>query len=636
MKYWLHHYRRVIVVAVHLSFIVVSYYSAFLLRFDGTIPAEQLTPFLASLPYLVAIRATSFWVFRLYEGLWRYVSLWDLKNIVLSIATSSALFTFVVRWPLHLAPYPHSVVVIDTLLLICLVGGVRFARRTIREFDRMREERTVLIYGAGDAGELIVRDIKDNRYYNCEPIGFIDDDRSKLGKTIHGVRVLGTGDDVAEIVATHHPHEVLIAMPSAQPAEVRAIVRSLERFKVPIKTLPNLRDVMDGTVEITQIRNLLPEDLMERKPIGLDPEPVRSLVKGRRILVTGAGGSIGSELTRQLAGFGPARLLLVERYENGLFEIANDLQRRYPGCACEPIVADITDAVRIDQVFRDTAPDVVFHAAAHKHVPLMERNASEAVKNNVRGTRLVAEAAAKYAVKEFVLISSDKAVNPSSVMGATKRVGELIIRWLARSSSTRFVAVRFGNVLDSTGSVTTIFAEQIKRGGPVTVTHPDIRRYFMSIPEAVQLVLHAAAMRDGDHVYALEMGEQIRILDLARNFIRLSGFVPDTEISIQFIGLRPGEKLFEELVEEEEVAESSEVPKIMRVRSRCASLDGFALRLSQLEVAGSEGRDSDVSHMLSEMIPTFRPPRAAIVNVGTVGTGVTLSVLGEKARGVGV
>jgi len=391
---------------------------------------------------------------------------------------------------------------------------------------------------------------------------------------------------------------VLVAIPSAEPHQVRAIVRSLEPFKVPIKTLPNLRDVLDGKVEVGEIRNLSPEDLMSRERVRLDPEPVRRLVNGRRVLVTGAGGSIGSELVRQLAGFGPSRLLLVERYENSLFEICNDLARRHPGCQYEPVIADVTDAGRIDRVFETARPDVVFHAAAHKHVPLMEFNPSEAVKNNVHGTRVVAEAAARWGVGEFVLISSDKAVNPSSVMGTTKRLCEQMIRSLAGSGKTRFVAVRFGNVLNSNGSVTTVFAEQIKRGGPVTVTHPEIRRYFMLIPEAVELVLHAAAMRDDGPIYALEMGEQIRIQDLARNLIRLSGFVPDQEIVVQFIGLRPGEKLYEELVEEGESAQPAGVAKIMRVQPTAPI------------AAAAVGRDADVMRLLTELVPTFRPPSA--------------------------
>ena len=602
-------YRRQIAVVAHLTMAAASNYSAFLLRFDFTMPVEHVRPFLQTLPVLLLVRGLSFWGFGLYRGLWRYASLSDLQRIIGAVALSSAAMILWVIGPFGVLPYPRSVFVIDSLVLICLLGGTRLTRRFYREFSRLESEKRILVYGAGDAGEMIVRDMKNNRFYGSDPVGFIDDDRAKVGRSIHGVRVLGTREDLSRLLEIHHPDEVLVAMPSAEPHQVRAIVRSLEHFKVPIKTLPNLRDVLDGKIEIGQIRNLSPEDLMSREPIKLDSEPVRRLINGRRVLVTGAGGSIGSELVRQLARFGPARILMVDRYENSLFDIASDLTANHPACAHESLIADVTDEGRVDRIFETRQPEVVFHAAAHKHVPLMEINPSEAVKNNVRGTRIVAEAAARWGTREFVLISSDKAVNPSSVMGATKRLCEQVVRSITGTCPTRFVAVRFGNVLGSNGSVSTVFAQQIKRGGPVTVTHPDVRRYFMLIPEAVQLVLHAAAMTGDGSIYALEMGEQIRIQDFARNLIRLSGFVPDQEIAVQFIGLRPGEKLYEELVEEGECAEPAGVPKVMRVQSSVPLADDFNGRLRELEAAGAEGRDADVIQLLTELVPTFRPPQ---------------------------
>jgi FlaA1/EpsC-like NDP-sugar epimerase len=600
-------HRRPLIVALHCLMVAASNYAAFLLRFDFTFPPQHWGPFLASLPVLILIRSVAFWTFRLYVGLWRYASVWDLQRIILAVALSSVFFAAIARWPLNLfLPYPRSVLVIDSLVMVMLLGGARLARRAYREFNRIETEKRVLVYGAGDAGEMIVRDMRNNRFYNCRPIGFIDDDPGKVGRSIHGVKVLGTRDDLPHILAEEQPHEVLVAMPRAEPAQIRSVVRSLERFKVPIKTLPNMRDVIDGKVEIGQIRSLAPADLLARSPVSLDPEPVRRLVNGRRVLVTGAGGSIGSELARQLAGFGPSRLLLIERYENALFDVCNDLEREHPGCRYEPLVADITDAPRIDSIFAALRPEVVFHAAAHKHVPLMERNPAEAVKNNVRGTRIMAQAAAKHEAGEFVLISSDKAVNPSSVMGATKRVCEFVVRSLNRPGGARFMAVRFGNVLDSNGSVTQVFAGQIARGGPVTVTHPEIRRFFMLIPEAVQLVLHAAAMRDPGTIYALDMGEQIRIQDLARNLIRLSGFVPDDEIEIQFVGLRPGEKLCEELLEEGEATESSGVAHVLRVKAAPVLTDLLWAGVTRLERAAEEEREADVVRLLSEIVPTFR------------------------------
>jgi FlaA1/EpsC-like NDP-sugar epimerase len=625
--------RRPLTVLLHLLLVVVSNWLAFILRFDGRFPAEHVEPFWNALPWLIVIRGLTFWPFRLYHGLWRYVSVWDLQNIILAVGASTVVFGVLVLGPLDLRPYPRGVLVVDSVVLIVLLGGVRLGRRLYREFDRLQSEKRVLIFGAGDAGEMLVRDMRHNPFYNLDPVAFIDDDPAKVGQRIHGVPVLGTRSDLAKIINREQPHEVVVAIPIATPAQIRSIVKSLEPFRMPIKILPNLRDVLAGKVEVGQVRNLSLEDLMSRPPVDLDAEPVRRLVNGRRVLVTGAGGSIGSELSRQIAGFGPARLIVLDRYENTLFELCGDLAAHNPSCSVAPVIADIADAVRIDRVFAEFQPELVFHAAAHKHVPLMEANPCEAVKNNVRGTRILAETAARYQTSSFVLISSDKAVNPSSVMGATKRVGEHLIRTI-REPRTRFMAVRFGNVLGSNGSVTRIFASQIARGGPVTVTHPEIRRYFMLIPEAVQLVLHTAAMSGTGTIYALEMGEQVRMQDLARNMIRLSGFVPDEEIQIQYIGLRPGEKLYEELVEDGETTDASQIPKIMRVRPTAIPADRLWARLPQLEAAAEEGRDRLVVELLGDLVPTFRhreapeetraasvvPLRRPSEGVGSVGT----------------
>jgi FlaA1/EpsC-like NDP-sugar epimerase len=604
-------YRSALVLGLSLVLSALSNYAAFLLRFDGVLPPAHRRPMLQALPILLVLRGASFWLFRLDRGLWRYTGLWDLENIFAAVVLSSAAFLVAVARILAIGPYPRSIYVIDAILLIGLLAGVRLARRIGHDFDWFKTNERVLIMGAGDAGEMIVRDMKHNRFYQRRPIGFVDDDVAKVGRAIHGVRVLGTRADLARIIRERQPHEVLVAIPRAEPAQLRSIVRSLESFKLPIKTLPNLRDVISGRAEVTQIRNLALEDLMPRRPIGLDPEPVRRLVHGRCVLITGAGGSIGSELSRQVASLGPSNLVLLDRYENALFERCTDLDANFPAIRYDPVVADIADARRIERLFRESKPEVVFHAAAHKHVPLMEASPAEAVKNNVRGTRLVAEAAARHGAAEFVLISSDKAVNPSSVMGATKRIGEGIVRLLAGSGPTRFVAVRFGNVLGSNGSVTRIFAEQVARGGPVTVTHPEMRRFFMLIPEAVQLVLHAAAICDSGPIFALDMGEPIKVLDLARNLIRLSGFVPDDEIAITFIGVRPGEKLSEELIEEGETAEPTELEKVLKVRPVTPRVDELGRALPQLELAAERGSDADALAILSALVPSFRPAVAA-------------------------
>jgi FlaA1/EpsC-like NDP-sugar epimerase len=419
--------------------------------------------------------------------------------------------------------------------------------------------------------------------------------------------VLGGRDRLAKVIAQERPDEVLVAIPRAEPAAVRAIVRALEPYKLPIKTVPNLRDILDGHVDMSQVRNLSIEDLLARAPIGLDVERVNHLIRGQRVMVTGAGGSIGAQLCRQVVDAHPHSLVMYERYENSMYTVANDLASS--GATLHNVIGDVTDVRRLDAVVRDFKPDIIFHAAAHKHVPLMELNVCEAVKNNIIGTRRVAEAASKYGVGRCVLISSDKAVDPSSVMGATKRVAELIFQNMARGeSTTRFMTVRFGNVLGSNGSVLPRFLEQINSGGPVTVTHPDMRRYFMLIPEAVQLVLHAAALGSNGALYVLDMGEQIKLLDMARSLIRLSGFVPDEEIPISLTGLRPGEKLAEALVSDDEVIELSAVDKVLRVRGRSPS--ATLLRpelLRELERRAIQGQSHAVLQLLASIVPSFKP-----------------------------
>ncbi len=603
----LHWYRRPCVIALHVLLVAASNQAAFLLRFDAAVTPDATVLFWAMLPWLLLIRGVVFIPFRLYGGLWRYTGIWDLRNIIGGVVTSSAIFYLLVHWGFGLTGYPRAVFVIDAVLLIFAMGGVRLARRIYRELGHLDREKRVLIYGAGDAGEMIVRDMLNNPFYDYEPVGFVDDDRGKVGQRIHGVRVLGTREDLARIFAAEEPHEVLVAMPKAEPRTIRRVVQALEPFKIPITTLPSLRDLLGGKVAVSQIRHLSIEDLLAREPVGLDSMPVRHLIAGRRVLVTGAGGSIGSELCRQIIAFRPAALVLFERYENGLYEIAKDLLDRDGGLCVWPVIGDVTDTGRVEAVLAEHAPEIIFHAAAHKHVPLMELNPCEAVKNNIRGTRVLAESAQRHRVDRFIQISSDKAVNPTSVMGATKRVGELILQMMVEQP-TRFVVVRFGNVLGSSGSVVPRFLEQIKAGGPVTVTHPEVRRYFMLIPEAVQLVLHAATLGRAGAVYVLEMGEQLKVLDVARNLIRLSGFVPDEEIPIRFIGLRPGEKLSEELVGADETVELPVVDKILHVRAGGLPDPGaFALEVAKVEELAAQGDTKGVAQSLRELVPTYRP-----------------------------
>ena len=603
--------RRPLVIALHLALIVAANYVAFWLRFDGNIPDLQWGNFVRMLSFLLLIRMATFMPFRLFQGLWRYTGLWDLLNILAAVCLSSVVFVLIVRFGLGTRTYPRSVYVIDALVLLVSLSAVRLSRRVYRDFRWRTRGNRVLIVGAGDAGEMIVRDMKNNPFYHYQPVGFVDDDPAKAGRRIHGVRVLGSRADLARIIAEHRPDEVIIAMPTVAPSVLRQVVRSLEHHKLPIKTLPNLSDVLKGKVDVNQIRTLSAEDLLARAPVALPTDRVRALVAGKRVLVTGAGGSIGSELCRQVASFGPARLVMLDQYENGLFAVDAEIRRRWRGVPLDVVVANVTDAERIDGVMRRTAPEIIFHAAAHKHVPLMESNRCEAVKNNVYGTRLMAEAADRHKVERFVLISTDKAVNPMSVMGATKRVAERVVQFMGARSSTCFVAVRFGNVLNSNGSVVPMFMDQIKRGGPVTVTHPDIRRFFMLIPEAVQLVLHAATLGASGAIYMLEMGEQVNIADMARNLIRLSGFIPDEEVLVVFTGLRAGEKLYEELVGSDESAEPAGVEKLQRIVANATPDEStFELELRQLEAAAFRADDAAVTAILQRVVPTFTPTSA--------------------------
>ncbi len=602
--------RRPISVLLHAGLIVLSNYWAFWLRFDGAIPDQFAGLGLRLLPWLVVVRLVSFIPFRLFEGLWKYTSLWDLRNILLGVSLSSFLFYLIAVFSADVLHYPRSIYIIDAVLLICLMTGIRLTRRIYGEMATPHGGRRVLIYGAGDAGELIVRDMRQNDKFQATPIGFVDDDYRKIGLRIHGVPVLGARADLPNILKTYAPEELLIAIPSTSRETLRAIVRTLEPYKIRITTLPRLHDLVGAQVDVGQIRQLKVEDLLARDPVGLDYSPVRQFLEGKRILVTGAGGSIGSELCRQIAAARPASLVLLDRYENSLFHIHNELAKGHPDVELRPVMADVTDARRIDQVFGHERPHVVFHAAAHKHVPLMEDNPCEAVKNNVRGTRIVAESALRFGVERFVLISTDKAVNPTSVMGSTKRVAELIVGQLSGSPTTRFAAVRFGNVLGSNGSVVPTFLAQIAKGGPVTVTHPEMRRFFMLIPEAVQLVLHAGALADQAPLFVLEMGEQVKVVDMARDLIRLAGYVPDKDIDIEFTGIRPGEKLFEELVGDGEFAEPSSIAKILRVQTATAPRQhGLADAITRLENLALEGRSDEVLRDLGALVRDFIPGR---------------------------
>jgi FlaA1/EpsC-like NDP-sugar epimerase len=604
---WVLSFRRGFIVTVHLLTVVLANYAAFLLRFEGLIPEREWALFLYTLPLLLLIRAIFFLPFRLYQGLWRYSGIWDLWNLIVCALVGTGVF-FLVLESLHvlfhpwidilgnsgLTIYPRSIFIIDSILLVFLLGGLRLARRLHRELRRLERGHRILIYGAGDAGAMIVRDMKNNPFYEFEPVGFMDDDGTKVGKRIHGLKVLGTREDLERIVKENLPDAVLIAIARADVSTIRRIFHDLEPYGLPIKRLPNLGELLDGKIEVNRIQNLSIEDLLARPPVGLSQERVRHLIEGKRIMVTGAGGSIGSELCRQIGSFDPSALILYERHENSLFSLSRELSDKLKFKGIHPVIGDVTDRDQVRRTMAKYAPEVVFHAAAHKHVPMMESHPCEAVKNNILGTQVVMNASAENGAGRLILVSSDKAVNPANVMGTTKRITELLVQAMNRRGDTVFAAVRFGNVLGSSGSVVPLFMEQVKNGGPVTVTHKDMKRYMMLTREAVELMLHAAALARGGEVFVLSMGEQVNILELARNLISLSGFVPEEEIPIVFTGIRPGEKLSEELTSAEERASPSEVEHVFcikpKVKPDLVVLNERICELVQLAAAGETQR----------------------------------------------
>ena len=554
IKNLLMQYRRILIVVVQILLINFSYIFAYALRFDLEIPSDQVKIIFKTLPLLVLVRICFFYYYGLFKGWWQYVDMHDLFDIIKAISFSSFTFLVGMVFLFNLRAFPRSVFIIDWFLLIILTGGIRFALRLVRERSFSLPEKdlkNILIVGAGGAGETIVREMKKDSKLNMEPIGFIDDNPQKKGIKIQGVQVLGNRKDLPKILEKRKVDELIVAIHNVTEDDLKDILETCHYYKVKFKRIPAFRNLLDGSIDISQIREVKLEDLLFRDVVDFRKEEnavsVKEEIAGKTVMVTGAGGSIGSELSRQIATLNSENLILLERDESKLHDIYGELSQNYPQPKITPLVRDILNRERLELVFKDFSPQIIYHAAAYKQVPEMEKNPLEAIENNIFGTRGVARLAIKYKAEKFIQVSTDKAVNPTSVMGATKRAVELYLSSMDQSGNTSFVTVRFGNVLGSVGSVIPLFKKQISDGGPITVTHPEIERYFMTIPEAVYLVILAGALGRGGDIFVLEMGKQVKVLDVATNLIKLSGLEPEKDIKIVYIGLRPGEKLSEEL-----------------------------------------------------------------------------------------
>ena len=600
-------------VLADLYFFNLAFLLALLIRFEGFIPSEYVSKYQESFVLLSIAFITGCFIFKLYNRLWSYASIHDTVVLVVAVTVSSASV-----YGISIAAgyvFPRSIYLISWILCLLFLSGYRLGVRLFNAYKKLGLKRIInekllhktssekgannaLIIGAGHAGNIALKEL--NRHQSklsSSIVGFLDDDVEKQNCRINGIKVLGPVSDLEKSCKNYNINEVIIAMPSAPRKTIRNIINTCTNLKVKTKIVPAVHDIIAGEVTVSSIREVNIEDLLKRDPVDLNIESIAGYIQDKTIFVTGAGGSIGSELSRQILKFNPARVVLLDNCENNVYEIYRELINKYPSDKLNPTVADIQDREKIYNLFEKYSPDVVFHAAAHKHVPLMEKNPDEAVKNNIFGTQNTAEAAHQFNVERFVLISTDKAVNPKSVMGATKRAAEMIIQTLAQNSNTKFCAVRFGNVLGSSGSVILLFKEQIKKGGPVTVTHPEMTRYFMTIPEACQLVIEAGSMGNLGEIFLLDMGEPVKIVDLAKDLIKLSGFEPQTDIPIIFTGMREGEKIYEELLTKEEEVSTTQHERIFTANNLNQNISELQEELSKLSSVTS----ADFSFLIKQL-----------------------------------
>ncbi|TYQ15980.1 UNVERIFIED_CONTAM: FlaA1/EpsC-like NDP-sugar epimerase [Acetivibrio alkalicellulosi] len=604
-------YRKSILLLIDIILINVASLGAIFIRTEFSIPARYFLSFQKSYIITTIAFLIIFRIFNLYKSIWRFASIEEMNNIIFASISGGGLLYILYQHILYI-DFPQSYYVLFPILIVFFVGGIRFSYRAFRRAKNvyfhglLSERKKVLIVGGGEAGSMVIQELFDNLQLMKYPVAVVDDNPSKKMAKIHGVPILGTRNDIHEIVKLKKIDEIIIAIPSAGKMEIKEMVNICKETRCKLKTIPGVFELINGQVNVKKIRDVNIEDLLGRDPIKVNLTEICKYISSEVVLVTGGGGSIGSELCRQIATFNPKQLIILDIYENSAYEIQQELIRNHKDLNLEVIIASIRDRKRMECIFEKYRPGVVFHAAAHKHVPLMQANPAEAIKNNVFGTLNVAECADKYNTKRFVLISTDKAVNPTNIMGASKRTAEMIIQSLDKKSKTEFVAVRFGNVLGSNGSVIPHFKKQIVAGGPVTVTHPDIIRYFMTIPEAVQLVIQAGSMAKGGEIFILDMGEPVKIVDLARDLIKLSGFEPDKDIKIHYSGLRPGEKLFEELLLAEEGITETKHQKIFIGKPVKFDYNELNNKLNWLREILVEERAEEVDVIMRRIVPEYK------------------------------
>lgn len=610
--------RSVVIVLSDIALLSLAFVLSYAIRFDfnfSSIPENFLNKLPILLIVSIAVKLLTFSLFKLYHSLWKYASVYEFLTVIVAAGIANGIF-FVYNFSINYVA-PLSIFVITCMLDIAIIGGSRiFLRVSRRVHNKMPlnikdGSKRVLIVGAGEAGITIAREMLLHKELQNKPVAFIDDNRDKIGKSIAGIPVMGDLDKMSQVIDKKRVEEIIIAIPSAKPADMNKIYELCAATEKKVRILPSVAQLIDGSVMLKKVRDVAIEDLLGRDPVRTNLSEICEYISGKTILVTGGGGSIGSELCSQIASYNPKRLVIVDNYENNLYWINNELVNIYPDLKINAVVANIREIDRMEEVFKVYKPNIVYHAAAHKHVPLMEGSPSEAIRNNVFGTWNVAHCADKFGAKRFVMISTDKAVNPTNVMGATKRIAEMIIQALNTKSKTDFVAVRFGNVLGSNGSVIPLFKNQIAKGGPVTVTHPDVTRFFMTIPEAVSLVLQAAAMAKGGEIFVLDMGEPVKIMDLAKNMIRLSGFKPNEDIMIKISGLRPGEKLYEELLMDEEGLKATKNNKIFVAQPLFTDYSLLKQKLEQLKQdIDKQPATEEIKQKVQVLVPTYQQPVA--------------------------